>query len=54
MDIYIKYGGKSKDIKKKEKLTNIQPKYTRGGLKMVITEILGLGKDGAFKALIVQ
>ena len=51
--IYIKCGGKIKDTKKKEKLTNIQPKYTRGELKMVILEILELRKDGALKALLV-
>ena len=33
LDIYIKCGGKIKDTNNKEKLTNIQPKYTRGGLK---------------------
>ena len=53
LDIYTKCGGKIKDIKKKEKLTNIQPKYTRGGLKMMILRILELRKDGALKASIV-
>ena len=51
--IYIKCGGKIKDIKKEEKLTNIQPKYTRGGLKMMILRILELRKDGALKALFI-
>ena len=54
LDIYTKCGGKIKDIKKKEKLTNIQPKYTRGGLKMVILEIKELRKDKALKTFIIS
>ena len=53
LDIYIKCKGKIKDIKKKEKLTSMQPKYTRGGLKMMILRILELRKDGALKASII-
>ena len=54
LDIYIKCGGKIEDTKNKAELTNIQPHYTRGGLKNGKTEILGLGKDGAFKAFIIS
>ena len=44
MDIYIKCGGKIKDIKKKEKSTNIQPKYTRRGIKNSQNRDIGIGK----------
>ena len=53
LDIYTKCGGKIKDTNNKEKLTSIQPKYTRGGLKIMILRILELRKDGALKASIV-
>ena len=44
LDIYTKCGGKIKDIKNKEKLTSIHPKYTRGGLKNGGIGYIGIGK----------
>ena len=51
LDIYIKCKGKIKDIKKKEKLTNIQSKYTRGGLKNGDTGDIGIKKGWSFQGI---
>ena len=49
LDIYIKCGGKIKDTKNKEKLTNIHPKYTRGGLRNSQNRDIGIGKGWSFE-----
>ena len=47
----MKCGDKIKDTKKKEKLTNIQPKYTRGGLKNDDIEDIGIKKGWSFEGI---
>ena len=49
--IYIKCGGKIKDTKNKEKLTNIQPNYTRGGLRNSEDRNIGIGKGWNFQGI---
>ena len=49
--IYIKCGGKIKNTKNKEKLTNIQPKYTRGGLRNSKNRDIGIGKGWSFEGI---
>ena len=51
LDIYIKCGGKIKDTKNKEKLTNIQPKYTRRGLRNGQNRDIGIGKEQSFQGI---
>ena len=51
LDIYTKCGGKIKDKKNKEKLTNIQPKYTRGGLRNGQNKDIGIGKGWSFEGI---
>ena len=48
LDIYIKCGGKIKDKKNKEKLANIHPKYTRGGLRNSQNKDIRIGKGWSF------
>ena len=50
MDIYIKCRGKI-NTKNKEKLTNIHPKYTRGGLKNGGIGYIGIGKGWSFEGI---
>ena len=51
MDIYIKCGDKIKEPRNKEKLTNIQPKYTRGGLRNGQNKDIGIGKGWSFEGI---
>ena len=51
LDIYIKCEDKIKDRKKMEKLTNIQPKYTREGLKNSCNRDIGIKKEWSFQSI---
>ena len=49
LDIYKKYGSKIKDTRNKEKMTNIQPKYTKGGLRNSQNRDIRIGKRWSFQ-----